>query len=150
MSQTEAKHWLLDIPFFKAVVIIISVIYCIAPPVLYLFTIQPELFKSLDIFKLLLMSAGFGSLLFTVCFLVILTSVALPMKKEYIDIEIYSTAIIAILGMYSIVLIFNLTNYVLVGQLLTLKQSITILAGEVGIFFLSILLFVGLRISSKK
>lgn len=125
LIQMENKHWLLDIPFFKAIVIILTTIYCIAPPVVYIFTMQPELFKSLDIFKTLLLAVSFGSLLFAMCFFICLSAAAILLRKQYTDIEIYSGGIIFTLANYTIIFLINLLSYVIDNHFFTLKESVT-------------------------
>jgi len=63
------KPWIFDVPLNKSLIVLLCVIYSIAPAYIILYKIDIELFKSLDFLKLLTLCAALGLMLFSINYL---------------------------------------------------------------------------------
>jgi hypothetical protein len=65
----STKPWIFDVPLSKTLIVLLCVVYSIAPPYIIIYKTDVELFKSLDFLKLLTLSTAFGLMIFSINYL---------------------------------------------------------------------------------
>ncbi|MCZ4223496.1 hypothetical protein [Pedobacter rhodius] len=120
----KTGHWLLEIPFFKAIFLASSIVYCIAPGIVYCFINFKDLFERTDLLKLLLLTTSFSTLIYCVNYFITLLVFGIAMKRQLDDKEIYTVSAQALINIYTLIFLINLLNYVFYNDILTIKESL--------------------------
>jgi hypothetical protein len=131
--NTSPRPWIFDVPLNKTLIVLLCVIYSIAPPYIIFYKTDIELFKSLDFLKFLTLCAALGLMVFSVNYLwflylfhgfrilaVYLTSKKKPnceirVRKKILGFKSQELVAVFVLGFYTMFslcfLIFDFENF---------------------------------------
>jgi hypothetical protein len=126
----DSKPWYMNLPFLRVVFLTASIIYCVAPPVIYCYFNHPSIFFQTELFKLLLLTLSISVLIFAVNYFMIFMIYLMAIKKtDAGDIKLYESTAQTLLLLYTIVMFANLVNYVFSGSIFSISTSLRILYG---------------------
>ena len=67
--EDAQPHWILQIPLSRSLIVLLCIIYCIAPPYIALYYTNRDFLVKTDFFKVLLFVSSIGLLLFSIMFI---------------------------------------------------------------------------------
>lgn len=120
----ESKHWLLQIPFFKGIFLAASIIYCVAPGIIYCFINFKDLFEKTDLLKLLLLTTSFSTMIYGVNYFMILLVIGVSTNKKLDDEQVYTVSAQVLINLYTILFFINLCDYVFYNEIMSIKAAV--------------------------
>lgn len=121
---------IVKLPLFKTIFIILFIVFSIFPPILFFYSLEPQLFEKLDFFKVLILTAGFGLSFMSLNTFYVLSSVVLiNLDEDEIPkrIQSLSLALIYSIASYLGLYILMICPDAFLFKITTLKQAILML-----------------------